>query len=117
VNDDRDPESFGPGEAPIEDERDDESDAEGERRKRKAHIAQARRRDVRAIAMPAALPLVGVAALVGLVGLGLLLAARRASAARNTGFFSGWSPPAVPVPHIELASLQHRLKRALHMQD
>jgi hypothetical protein len=115
VNDDRDPESFGPGEAPVEDERDDESDAE-ERRERKARVTQARRRDVRAVTMPAALPLVGVAALVGLVGLGLLLAARRASAARNAGFFSGWSP-AVPVPHVELASLQHRLKRALHMQD
>jgi hypothetical protein len=117
VNDDRDPESFGPGEAPAEEERDeDESDAEEERRIREARIAQARRRDVRATSMPAALPLVGVAALVGLVGLGLLLAARRASAARNAGFFSGWSP-AVPVPHVELASLQHRLKRALHMQD
>jgi hypothetical protein len=116
VKDDRDPESFGPSEAPAEDEHEEEKSAAEERREREARIAQARRRDVRAATMPAALPLVGVAALVGLVGLGLLLAARRASAARNAGFFSGWSP-AVPVPHVELASLQHRLKRALHMQD
>jgi hypothetical protein len=117
VNDDRDPEGFGPGETPAEDERDDdEREVEKERRDGKARVTQARRRDARAATMPAALPLAGVAALVGLVGLGLLLAARRVPAARNAGFFSGWSP-AMPVPHVELASLQHRLKRALHMQD
>jgi hypothetical protein len=67
--------------------------------------------------MPAALPIAGVAALVGLVGLGLLLAARRTAPSRSAGILSGWGwPPSVPVPHApDVASLQDRVKRALHL--
>jgi hypothetical protein len=73
--------------------------------------------EVRAYHMPAALPLAGVAALIGLVGLGLLLAARRAAPARNAGLFSGWGwPSSIPVPHTpDVASLPDRVKRALHL--
>jgi hypothetical protein len=99
------------------DDENDEDDADTEARPapRRRRVTRAPRQEVSAYHMPAALPLVGVAALVGLVGLGLLLAARRSAPSRSAGLFPGW-PSSVPVPHTpDLASLQDRVKRALHL--
>jgi hypothetical protein len=102
----------------LPDAEDDQDDVDTEATKPASRRRVTRRepQDVRAYHVPAALPLAGVAALLGLVGLGLLLAARRAPS-RSAGILSGWGwPSSVPVPHApDVASLQDRVKRALHL--